>query len=177
MTFVFVMLIVVVAAAIAYLKFSGLAGPSQPPEWLPRELEGAKEFCRERQFSAHVEGFEVIAKPDRVYKLPGDGRLCVIEYKTRPGADKIYDGDVWQLSAGAAALSGVGAVADFGFVIVQDRETGQRRSHRVSLLNHRSLREVMQRHSDVECGAVVPAKSKSKRKCSSCGHRETCQNT
>ena len=168
------LLILVAGAAIAYIKFSGLASPS-PAEWLPLELQSATEFSRERQFTAHLGGYEVVAKPDRVYRLP-DGRLCVIEYKTRPG-DAIYDGDVWQLSAGAAALSGVGTPADFGFVVVQDRATGKRRSHRVKLLSRPALLDVMQRHADVEDGAVVGAKTKSKRKCNSCGHQATCEQT
>lgn len=169
---IWIILFVIVAGVVGVVAYARLSGPATPPAWLPDELKTGTEYCRERQFEAIVEEFTVVAKPDRVYKL-ADGRLCVTEYKTRPGIGQVYDGDVWQLSAGAAALAGAGRVAEFGFVIVQDR-AGQRQSHQVKLLDRPGLVEVMRRFDAIQCGSANGSKTRSKKKCASCGHRAAC---
>lgn len=164
-------LIVVAATLLLWKRFMPAA---RRPAWLPKELQDGKEYSRERLFSAKVNDFEVAAKPDRVYRL-ADGRLCVIEFKTRTDTRLVHQGDIWQISAGAAALSRVGAVADHGWVIVEDRNTRQRQAHQVGILKGQALAEVMQRYTDVETGAVTPSRTRASRKCTKCGHRAACQ--
>ena len=166
--------LVLIVAAVTLLLWKQFMPAARKPDWLPKELQDGKEYSRERLFSAKVNGFEVAAKPDRVYRL-ADGRLCVIEFKVRSNTRLVHQGDIWQISAGAAALSRTGTVADHGWVIVEDRNTRQRQAHQVSVLKGQALTEVMQRHVDVETGAVTPSRTSSRRKCTNCGHRAACQ--
>lgn len=143
-----------------------------PPDWLPAELRDAKIASREQQYSGHVGGFHVVAKPDRVYQLP-DGTQVITELKTRFGNDA-YEGDILQLSAGAALLAAGSHVADYGYVFIEHPKTKKRVSKKVQLLDATKLQGVMQRYVDVKSGRVEPKRCNVVKKCRQCLHAARC---
>lgn len=149
-------------------------GKRRTPDWLPPELAAAKIYAIEKLFSATVGDFDVVAKPDRIYKL-ASGKLCVTDFKTRANVDAVYPGDIWQISAGAGVLSAIGKrVSAYGWVIVEDRKSGKRKCHRVTLLQGDALQQVLGRYDAVRSGRCEARRAASKRQCAKCEYSGCC---
>lgn len=140
----------------------------------PRELASAKLVYMEKLFRIR-EPIRLIAKVDRVYRLPG-GSLVLVELKTR-WRDRAYPSDVIQLSAQKIVIERqTGEVVEpFAFVSVL-RPTSPRRwkSYRVRLLAEGQLVALAQRRTQIVSLQVDPAYASSARACTGCAFRAKC---
>lgn len=139
--------------------------------WLPDELKGASVFKVERNIITD-RPYPVVGRPDQVFRLD-NGDLVPVENKNRDDY-RVYDTDIAQLSLQAWLLRKTGeSTSSFGFVAINSRRTGRRRSIRVDLYPDSVCLRIIERYLDLEAGQVKPRKSKGG-KCKSCGHRPKC---
>lgn len=142
---------------------------------LPASLRGARLVHAEKTFRST--GKRLVARLDRAYELGGE--LVLVEFKTRR-RDVVYMADVIELSVQRVALQdeSMAPVSKTAWVVVQDAATGQRASHRVSLLSTQQVLELRDRYLDVNAGKGAPAlAARSEKQCASCGHRSVCAQT
>ncbi|MCU7369536.1 PD-(D/E)XK nuclease family protein [Paucibacter sp. O1-1] len=140
----------------------------------PRELANAELVCMEKLFRIRAP-IRLVAKVDRVYRLPG-GSLVLVELKTR-WRDRAYPSDVIQLSAQKIAIERqTGEVVEpFAFVSVL-RPTFRRHwtSYRVRLLEEDRVVALAQRRTQILASQVEPTYASSVRACAGCAFRVKC---
>lgn len=140
----------------------------------PRELANAELVYMEKLFRIRTP-IPLVAKVDRVYRLPG-GSLVLVELKTR-WRDRAYPSDVIQLSAQKIAIECQtgGLVEAFAFVSVL-RPTSRRRwtSYRVRLLDEDQLVALAQRRAQILSLQAEPVYASSVRACTGCAFRPKC---
>lgn len=140
----------------------------------PRELANAELVYMEKLFRIR-EPIRLVAKVDRVYRLPG-GSLVLVEMKTR-WRDRAYPSDIIQLSAQKLAIERQTgeAVEPVAFVTVL-RPTSRRRwkSYRVRLLDEGQLIALAQRRNEILTRQADPAYAASARACAGCAFRTKC---
>jgi CRISPR/Cas system-associated exonuclease Cas4 (RecB family) len=142
------------------------------PKWLPPELATAKLSHVERDLFAKVP-FKVAGRPDRVYRL-GDGKHVPVEYKTRDRFS-VYETDVAQLSLQAWLLRKNGhETADFGFAVVNNRQTGEDKALRVPLRDDAFCERMVERYVALIEGRALARRNRGP-KCNTCGHRPVCE--
>lgn len=138
----------------------------------PRELANAELVYMEKLFRIR-EPIRLVAKVDRVYRLPG-GSLVLVELKTR-GQDRPYLSDIIQLSAQRLALEvQTGAVVKpYAFVSVlgQSREM---RSHQIRLLNAAAVVDLHRRREAILASRVPAAYASTESACRGCALQSRC---
>lgn len=140
----------------------------------PRELANAELVYMETLFRIR-EPIRLVAKVDRVYRLPG-GALVLVELKTR-WRDRAYPSDVIQLSAQKLAIERQTgeAVESVAFVTVLRPTSHQRwKSYRVRLLDEDQLIALAQRRTEILTLKADPAYAASVRACTGCAFRAGC---
>ncbi|ABM41796.1 conserved hypothetical protein [Acidovorax sp. JS42] len=140
----------------------------------PRELANAELIYMEKLFRIE-EPFRLVAKVDRVYRLPG-GSLVLVELKTR-SSDRAYPSDIIQLSAQKVAIEHQTgeAVEPFAFVTALHPTLPRRwRFHRVRLLDEGQVMALAQRRSDILALQTDPIYASSARACAGCAFRARC---
>ncbi len=115
----------------------------------------------------------LLAKVDRVYRLPDDS-LVLVELKTRQ-RDRPYLSDIIQLSVQRLAVSAqTGArVETYAFVTVL-RPNRRLRSHRVRLLGQEEVSRIRGRYHGILDGYVRPTYAASESACHQCALRHKC---
>lgn len=157
--------------ALAVAVWTALVWRGFTQTWMPEELKGAKLVLVEKNLWTDAT-FPVVGRPDRVYRL-ATGDHVPLENKNRDG-HAVYETDIAQLSLQAWLLRQTGkATAAFGYVVINSRRTGQRKSIRVDLYGDTACEQIIQRYFDITEGRTVPRKSRGG-KCKSCGHRQHC---
>lgn len=138
----------------------------------PRDLASAELVYMEELFRIR-QPFRLIAKVDRVYRLPG-GALVLVELKTR-AQDSPYLTDIIQLSAQRLAIEGQTgeAVERYAFISVL-RPNGRLRSHRVRLLDLDEVSNLKRRHKAILDGHLRPSYAVSEASCRQCALRPRC---
>jgi CRISPR/Cas system-associated exonuclease Cas4 (RecB family) len=167
-------LLLVVAAALAFL-WRHLRRRLPPDErWRPRALLDARLVHAERTFRPNQ--LRIVARLDRAYER--DGVIALVEFKTRAVA-RPHPSDVIELSAQRIALEDeTGAtVSDVGYVVTQEVATQRRRAHEVRLLRRDEVAALVSRRQDVTAGKAVPAPAMSARMCSKCAYLQRCSST
>lgn len=147
--------------------------PRQDERALPAELRGAVVVFAERTFRSGRH--RLVARLDRAYGV--GGTVVLVEFKTR-NEDVVHATDIVELSVQRVAVQdelGV-AVAREGWVVIENRTTGSRSSHRVALLDQAEVVRLRQRYLDVKAGReLVVSAARSAGQCRSCGHRDACR--
>lgn len=141
----------------------------------PRELANAELVYMEELFRI-LEPVRLVAKVDRVYRLPGS--LVLVELKTR-SSGKPFLTDVIQLSAPKLASEvKIGRrVAPHAFVTIErpdGRGRSSRRLHRVDLLDAVKIVALAHRREAILAGRLQPAYTASAQACIGCPHRPDC---
>lgn len=140
----------------------------------PRALARAELVYMEKLFRIR-DPIGLVAKVDRVYRLPG-GSLVVVELKTR-WQDRPYLSDVIQLSAQRLAIveQTRETVEPYGFVtVLVPGRLGKARSHRVPLLDAGALIRLHQRRDAILAKRVAPSYAASDAACRGCALRSKC---
>jgi len=140
----------------------------------PRALARAELVYMEKLFRIR-EPIRLVAKVDRVYRLPG-GPLVVVELKTR-WQDRPYLSDVIQLSAQRLVIAQQTgeAVARYGFVsIARPHASRAVRSHRVELLDEGGVIAIHHRRLAILAGRRQPEYTVSHQACRDCAYRSRC---
>lgn len=143
----------------------------------PGELADAELVYMEALFRIS-NPFPLVAKVDRVYRLPG-GSLVLVELKTRR-QNRPYLSDIVQLSAQRLAIEAqTGAVVEnYAFVaILQPSPRAQIHSHRVSLLNASEMVRIRDRRTMILEMQVTPSYAASESTCRGCALRVKCDRT
>jgi hypothetical protein len=138
----------------------------------PRALADAQLVYMEEVFRIR-EPVRLVAKVDRVYRLPG-GSLVLVELKTRR-QNRPYLSDIIQLSAQRFAIEGQtdAVVEPSAFVWVPGAD--QRfRSHRVRLLDSAEVVILYHRRQAVLSMKVPATRARSESACRSCALRVSC---
>lgn len=138
----------------------------------PRELANAELVYMEKLFRI-AEPIRLVAKVDRVYRLPG-GSLVLVELKTRR-QDRPYLTDIIQLSAQRVAIevqTGE-AVKPYAFVSILGRNR-KMRSHQVRLLDAAEVVDVYRRRKAIRTGRTSPAYASTESACRGCTLRSRC---
>ena len=116
--------------------------------------------------------FRIVGRPDQVYQIAG-GLHITVDNKNRD-VFRVYETDVAELSLQAWLLRRNGlATTGHGYLVVNNRLTGERRALRTVLWNDEKCERLIQRYLDLVDGRVSAKKSTGP-KCRSCGHRATC---
>ncbi|KVV25054.1 hypothetical protein WK78_02845 [Burkholderia cepacia] len=167
----------VALAAWVFLVWRGLT-----QDWMPAELKAGKVACVERNLAADLPiGYAVdagdvdtlLGRPDLVIRIQ-NGLHVPVENKNR-NSFAVFETDVVQLSLQAWLLRKNGMnTAAYGYVAVNNRQTGERRAVRVELRDDEYCLSLIARYIDLSNGRLVPRKSRG-RKCESCGHRRRCE--
>lgn len=140
----------------------------------PRELANAELIYMEKLFRIE-EPIRLVAKVDRVYRLPG-GSLVLVELKTRR-QDRPYLTDIIQLSAQRVAIEHqTGEVVEpVAFVTVLGPTSRRRwQSHQVRLLDEGQLIALAQRRRAILALRTDPAYATLVRACVGCAFRARC---
>ncbi|AEB85621.1 MULTISPECIES: PD-(D/E)XK nuclease family protein [Comamonadaceae] len=140
----------------------------------PRELANAELVYMEKLFRIRAP-IRLVAKADRVYRLPG-GSLVLVELKTR-STNRAYPSDIIQLSAQKVAIEHqTGEVVEpFAFVTALHPTSPRRwRFHRVRLLDEGQVIALAQRRSDILARQADPTYASSARACAGCAFRTRC---
>jgi hypothetical protein len=151
------------------------AAGTMEQDWLPPELHGAKLAYSEPRPMRILRPVPVVAKVDRAYRHP-EGDLSVVEFKTRP-RHVVYPSDVLELSQQRLVLerSGRGKVRPVGFVVTELRGSGDRRTHRVRLLEQDDAVKAARRYKGIIEGTVMPRKTDNVRFCAKCAFVQECR--
>ena len=138
----------------------------------PRELANAELVYMEKLFRIR-EPIRLVAKVDRVYRLPG-GSLVLVELKMR-GQDGLYLTDIIQLSAQRLAIEiQTGAVVEpYAFVSVL-RPNREVRSHQVRLLDTTAVVALYRRREAILARRASPAYASTESACPNCVLRSRC---
>jgi hypothetical protein len=142
---------------------------------LPVELRDAQIAFAEVTFRSHRR--RLVARLDRAYRT-SDG-LQLVELKTR-ARDAVYISDVIELSVQRIAVEDeIGEqVSAEAWVVVQNSQSGARRSHKVRLLGLGEIMVMSERYNDVVRGKVArPSPSRSLSQCAQCSHQAKCSAT
>ncbi|CAM3583366.1 PD-(D/E)XK nuclease family protein [Paracidovorax anthurii] len=140
----------------------------------PKALAQAELVYMETLFRIQ-QPFPLVAKVDRVYRLPR-GPLVLVELKVRQ-QNRPHLSDVVQLSAQrlVIAMETGETVAPYGFVSIPiPGRHGVFRSHRVDLLNSSELVRLYRRREEVLALRVHPGYAASEAACRSCALRSKC---
>ncbi|EER62171.1 conserved hypothetical protein [Acidovorax delafieldii 2AN] len=138
----------------------------------PRELANAELVYMETLFRIR-EPIRLVAKVDRVYRLPG-GSLVLVELKTR-WRDRAYPSDVIQLSAQKLAIERqTGQTVEPYALVSVLRPDGRLRSHRVRLLGLDEVLNLKRRHKAILDGHLRPSYALSEASCRQCALRHRC---
>ena len=157
------------ALALAVWTFMVWRGFAQ--NWLPSELAAGKVAQVERNLFVDTP-FPVVGRPDQVYRLP-DGLHVPLENKNRD-AHRVYETDIAQLSLQAWLLRLNGLeTAPFGFVVINNRKTRERRAIRVELRDDAYCEQLVARYIDITERGAKARRSRGG-KCKSCGHVSVC---
>lgn len=173
-------LIILALAAIALVTWALVqkaeldASAAREQAWLPEELRDADLLLAEPKplyFDGEV---SLVAKPDRAYKKR-DGRIKLVELKTRP-RHVVYDEDVIEMSVQRVVLHGrkMGEVEREGLVVTQLRDSGERRVHRVQLMDSDTTMNLAKRYLSIRAGTTVASKTSVEGKCRRCAHKVDC---
>jgi CRISPR/Cas system-associated exonuclease Cas4 (RecB family) len=138
----------------------------------PRELANAELVYMEKLFRIR-EPIRLVAKVDRVYRLPG-GSLVLVELKTR-GQDRPYLTDIIQLSAQRLAIevqTGV-VVEPYAFVSALGRNR-KMRSHQVRLLDAAAVVDLHRRREAILAMRASPVYARTESVCRGCALRLRC---
>lgn len=111
--------------------------------WRPLELRGAQTVFAERMFET-LTAPPLVAKVDRGFRA--SGAIVLVELKTRR-RPQAYRSDVIELSAQKLAVEEEAGetVKPFAYVVTQHPSTGERRHHRVRLLDAHELAQIARR--------------------------------
>ncbi|MFT4192105.1 MAG: PD-(D/E)XK nuclease family protein [Comamonas sp.] len=140
----------------------------------PRALAKAELVYMEKLFRIQAP-IRLVAKVDRVYRLPG-GSLVLVELKTRR-QDRPYQSDIIQLSAQRLAIEGqTGEVVEpYAFVsIPRPGRRSEVQSHRVLLLDAEAVVRLYERREAIRAGELTPAYAVSERACQGCALKARC---
>ena len=138
----------------------------------PRELANAELVYMEKLFRIR-EPIRLVAKVDRVYRLPG-GSLVLVELKTR-AQDRSYLTDIIQLSAQRLAIERqTGQTVEPYALVSVLRPDGRLRSHRVHLLGLDEVLNLKRRHKAILDGHLRPSYALSEASCRQCALRHRC---
>lgn len=142
--------------------------------WRPQELQDTEVVYAERVFRAS-RPVSIIAKLDRGYRYR-NGLITLVELKTRR-ADRVYLSDVIELSAQRVALQAQTRepVAPHGYVLVQQAQRRQKKAHRVQLLTHAQIVELVTRREAVLNGETEARYTQWPALCAHCGFRQQCK--
>lgn len=150
----------------AFLVWRGFA-----QDWLPKELKAGRVVLVEKNLTAK-EPYPVVGRPDQVYVL-GNGLHVLVENKNRDRY-RVYDTDIAQLSLQAWLLRRNGMpTAPYGFVAINNRRTGRRKTLRVDLGDDAYCERLISRYMAIIEGRAQPRRSPGP-KCNTCGHRSEC---
>ncbi len=141
--------------------------------WQPQELRDAKVVYAERAFRTSRPA-SIIAKLDRGYRYR-NGLITLVELKTRR-VDRVYLSDVIELSAQRVALQGQTKepVAPHGYVLIQQAQRRQKKAHRVQLLTHAQVAELVTRREAILTGVAEARYTQWPALCAHCGFRQQC---
>ncbi len=138
---------------------------------LPPELKGATLMATEKLFVKRLsDELEISARVDRLYRTI-DGRMVLVELKTRP-AYRVYQSDVVQLAAQRLAI-GEGKVDDVAHVAVE-KANGKRRWIRVKLLPASSIIALAARRQTLARSPGLAQHASSDRLCIGCEFKPEC---
>lgn len=139
---------------------------------LPIELRGARVVHAEETFRSRQRG--LVARIDRAHEVAGE--LMLVEFKTR-NQHVARQTDIIELSVQRVCLQeerGV-QVSSVAWVVTEVPHSGDRRAHRVNLLDADEVDALRRRYLAIEAGEVREATSAwSSRQCQHCGHRSVC---
>lgn len=138
----------------------------------PQELANAELIYIEMLFRIR-EPIPLVARVDRVYRLPG-GSLVLVELKTRK-MNRPYLSDVIQLSAQRLAIEMLtGEVVEpYGYVSVLGGNR-KMRSHQVRLLDAEAVVDLYRRREAIRTGRAPPAYASAESACRGCALRSRC---
>ena len=140
----------------------------------PKVLANAELVYLEKLFRIRYP-IRLVAKIDRVYRLPG-GSLVLVELKTRRQS-RPYSSDIIQLSAQRLAIQEqTGEIVEpYGFVsISRNGRSGRLDSHRVPLLDAQALVRLHHRREAILAMRVVPNDAASEAACCGCAMKSRC---
>lgn len=142
--------------------------------WRPQELQDTDVVYAERVFRAS-RPISIIAKLDRGYRYR-NGLITLVELKTRR-VDRVYLSDVIELSAQRVALQAQTRepVAPHGYVLVQQAERRQKKAHRVQLLTHAQVAELVARREAILVGETEARYTEWPALCAHCSFRQQCK--
>jgi CRISPR/Cas system-associated exonuclease Cas4 (RecB family) len=163
-------------AGLAFLIFIALVAVFaaqwwRSQNWLPSELRNGKLIAIEKSLHTDVP-YPVTGRFDRVYQL-ASGQHAPLEYKNRD-ITRLFESDRAQLSLQAWVLRRNGKpTAPFGFLVVRERKTGQKKAVKVDLGDDAYCERLIRRHIEVRSGRAKPNRARDGR-CKACGHRDVC---
>lgn len=165
----FVPIVITLVITAAYWLYLNWREPSD--DWRPIELKAGKVVMIEKDLRID-HPYPVIGRPDQVYRIE-NGLHLPVEYKNRNNY-QIHDTDTAQLSLQAWLLRHNGMpTTDYGFMLIKNRKTGERRAIYVSLEDDVYCAKLVKRYLNVIERRELPEKNFSP-KCWTCGHRMTC---
>ena len=144
--------------------------------WQPRELRNAELIYAEQIFRTRGE-IPIVAKLDRGYRNT-DGVIILVELKTRH-AQRSYLSDVIELSAQryAVQMQTGKAVAEYGYVLIQQPRNKFKFPHRVSLLSTEEVIAVARRREAILKGDAVARYASSQSLCARCAFLQECKSS
>lgn len=141
-------------------------------DWMPDDLKSGRLVAIEKDLHAD-DPFPVVGRPDQVYRL-ANGLHAPVELKNRD-SHSVYESDIAEISLRAWLLRKNGQpTAGHGYVVINNRTSGQRKAIRVALGGDAFCEALIGRYVALVEGRARPNKSPG-RKCRSCGHLALCQ--
>lgn len=144
--------------------------------WCPEQLKNSTLVYAEHDFMVRLHDekrTQIMGRPDQVFCLQNNEHVPV-EYKTR-GHFMIYPSDEAQLGLYAFILRQNGLkTADHGYMVIENRDTGERRTLKVSLVHYHDswALNVVSRFNALMQGATPEFTFTPK--CKGCGHKPRC---
>lgn len=172
--FMATVVIIVIATVVGLEQFKRDGSAVRENAWMPPELRAGALLMAEPKPLFFHGAVSLVAKPDRAYRTP-DGRIVLVELKTRE-RHVVYDSDVIELSVQRVVVQAnrLGEVSDHGYVVTQSRFTGDRKTHRVSLLSQAQTIDPAKRYLAIKRGAIDARRTDVIGKCRKCGHVAIC---
>ena len=147
---------------------------------LRRETEGVPTYLAngllrysERRFTGPMH-LPIVARVDRAYEVRD--QLHLVEFKTRRHA-RVYESDIIELSAQrvAVAFSTGEEVSLKGTVLTEDRNSGRRVAHSVTLYSEERIAQLMHRRRSILNGSAAPTDTTVRGRCTRCEYRDECK--
>jgi CRISPR/Cas system-associated exonuclease Cas4 (RecB family) len=176
MPFVSTLMVIVIVGSVWFFARSHTVRKQDlsNPAWRIEALRDAKLISAEKDFEGTYHGTfkrKIKGRPDQVYRLQ-NGMCVVVELKTRNHFE-VYNTDRAQLSLYAYVLRLNGrSTADYGYVVIQHRKTGHKKTLKVELHDDAWAVQTLERYVELQRGSeptfnITP-------KCNHCSHQVRC---